>query len=97
MKRYEILDDVGDVVNTINAPNDEWVEEHFPGHWREAPLNPGPGKQELSVREELDYLYAKINAKGQHNAMLKKIDDALEDRTTDKLKGIMKRLGIEED
>lgn len=39
--RYEILDDEGNVVNTIIAGND-FVQEYYPGHYRQIPDLPPP-------------------------------------------------------
>lgn len=39
---YEILDDNGNVINTINA-DEAFVEENYPGHYREVPfVQPAP-------------------------------------------------------
>lgn len=38
---YQILDDAGNVINTINA-DQQFVEENYPGHWKYIPDPPPP-------------------------------------------------------
>lgn len=38
---YEVLDDAGNVINTIVAEQ-AFVEEHYPGKWRVIPPLPAP-------------------------------------------------------
>ncbi len=69
---YEILDDNGDVINLIIADL-EFVEEHYPGHYREVIPPPPPvivpqtvsplqAKAELLSRGLLDEVETIVNA-----------------------------------
>lgn len=53
--KYEILNDVGDVVNTIIADL-EFVEQHYPGAYREVVEPPPPPPPPVTVLSKFEFL-----------------------------------------
>lgn len=49
--RYEILNDAGEVVNTIIA-DAKYMEESYPGQYREVPEPPAPEPEPVKTEEE---------------------------------------------
>jgi len=56
MATYEILDDQGDVINTIIA-DEAFVEEAYPGHYRLVPP-PAPNYAEINKAQAMSLLQA---------------------------------------
>lgn len=74
MNTYEILDDDGNVINVIIA-SPEFVEEYYPGHYREIPSNRAP----IIVITKFEFLMRFTSTERKETLTLAKTNVDIED------------------